>query len=459
MPLGLAFIASLLREQGQKVSIFDRHACQSRIGTEKDKINSTMLQHIEKWRPDLIGLQTISPLIYDTVECVELIRRIYAGPIIAGGHHVTALPEITLNRIPGLSGVVIGEGELPMARMAKGEDPGIIPGFRWETNGVTIGNLPPAKNQDLDELPFPAMDLLDMAYYTQPTVNTIRGHFLSSVCVLASRGCSNRCDFCSESLTYGKGVRFHSAEYVIEWITRIVRDYKVEGIYFHDNDFLISETRARQICEKILSKGLDTKIKWAIQARADRINRKILRLLKRSGCVLVEIGVESSSQAQLNSVAKRATVCKNAEAVGLCRKERMPVHAYMMFDFEGEVMSDLDEKLRWVKKTKPNSFGWGRLIIHPGTQLYNRRGKSFFEKNDWNEKNILAYYNGNSLSRITRKKRSLWMKKYYLPYQAWRHAINILKMNSFTKLIDFFCFEKSQCKRLAIASLRYLLTS
>jgi len=235
----------------------------------------------------------------------------------------------------------------------------------------------------LDQLPFPALDLLDMAFYTKPSLNSIRGHYLSVAPLLTSRGCTNQCDFCTESLTYGRGVRFHSPEYVLEWMKKVWVDYKVEGIYFYDNNFLVSEERAQEICEKILSTGVNKKVKWAIQARVNHIHSEILKLLKKAGCILIELGVESVLQSHLDRVRKGTTVSINEKAVALCQKEGLHVHAFMMTGFEGETLPDLEKGLHWLKQIKPDSFSWFPLGIHPGTLLYQKKGDGFFEKNEW----------------------------------------------------------------------------
>lgn len=441
VPLGLAFIASSLQKENHVVSIFDRHAAQSGLGIDRNKINSAMLDHVKRFQPDLIGLQTNSPLIYDTVESVNLIREVYSGWMIAGGHHVTALPEMTLKKIDGLDGLIVEEGEIPMARIAHGEDPATVPGVWWKNNNGQTFHTPPEQNRNLDTLPFPSMALLDMAFYTQPGVNAIRGYYLSTTSLLTSRGCRQQCEFCSESLTYGTGVRFHSPEYVLEWIQRVLKDYTIEGIYFHDNDFLIRENRAREICEQLISTGLHKKLKWAVQTRANRIQKDMLKLLKRAGCVLVEIGVESSSQDQLNAVKKGTTVNANEEAIALCKKEGISVHAYMMVDLKGETIPDLEAKLRWLKVTKPDSFTWGALMIHPGTALYEKCGNRFFEENEWNRENIEGYYQNRSLSAIPKEDRDRWLNKYFFPYLVWRTRLNMVKTNFSVKLI-LYLFSK-----------------
>ena len=436
-PLSITFIASVLRRNGHDVSIFDRHSMIARLGLDENRINRSMVEHVRRYKPDMVGFNTVSPLIYDTVDCISLIRSVYSGPMVAGGHHTSALPDLTLRRIPDLCAVVEGEGELPMAELVSGTDPETIPGVWWKKRDGEIVHTPPHQNPNLDELPFPALDLLDMKYYTRPNTTTIRGFYLSTVSILSSRGCEGRCDFCSESSTYGRGVRFHSVDYVMEWMQQVLKKYGVEAIYFMDNDFLIDERRAMEICERMLSQGMHKKVKWAIQARANRIQPAILKRLKRAGCVLIEIGIESGLQDQLNAVRKGTTVQLNERAIKRIRRHGMDSHLYMMTGFEGETLLDLEKKLAWVKRFIPTSFSWFPMQRYPGTVLYEKRGKRFFEENEWTREKIRDYYKNTCLASYSPRELDVWMKDHFKQFSRWRHHLNLLLRNSPLKVARF----------------------
>jgi len=426
--LGLCFIGALLTEQGHTVSVFDRTAKHFGCGNNRLKLNQLMLDHVEDFQPDLIGLNTVSPVIYDTVECVELIRTVWAGPMIAGGHHATALPELTLSRIKGLSGVISGEGEIAMAKLAAGQTPETIPGIWWRRNDHFV-HTPAEQINDLDQLPLPALDLVDMDFYTKRSVYSINGCYRSVLCMLTSRGCYNKCSFCSESLTYGKSVRFHSPEYVVAGIKKYIRDYPtVDAICFHDNDFLADPDRAGIICEKVLAAGLNKKIGFVIQTRTDRITPEILKHLKKAGCFKIEFGIETATKKQLDRIKKNNTEKTNTRAVQLCRQAGIPAHAYMLTGLENETIADLNAQLRWIKKTKPTTVQLSRINIHPGTLLYQDYGDSFFERNDWTESNVNQFYQTRLPTRISAQSRQAWMKRAF-PHLILNNFKAIIKLN------------------------------
>lgn len=441
VPLGIISVAASLREKGHEVDYFDRHARSLALHVEPGRVNEMLVERVRSFKPDIIGFTTISPLIYDTMECVSLLRPIFAGTMIAGGHHVTALPLEGLRKIDGLDGVVVGEGERAMVRFAEGHDPRGIPGVCWKDRDGSIHQTPPVQITALDDLPFPDYSLLDKRVYLQRNHMTIRGHFLSSLSMVTSRGCVRRCEFCSESLTYGKGVRFHSPDYVMRGIRSLLAAYPIDGIYFHDNDFLINRKRAEEICDGIRSIQLERQFQWAIQARADRIDRDIIRRLKKAGCVLIEIGVETSFQEKLNALGKNTRVEKIEEAIALCREERMSVHAYMITGLAGETLNILDSELAWVKKVKPHSFSWSSLSLHPGTALYEKAGQRFFESHNWDRENVISFYNQSSLSTVPDKTKKTWLRRHYSPYNRKTYQWQLIKNNYPRRIVSMIVLQ------------------
>ncbi len=434
LPLGLSFVAGSLRQKGHVVEIFDRYVMQDSKGLSKNAINEATIEKVKNFRPDVIGFNTVSPLIHDTVECAAMIRPFTGALLIAGGHHATALPALTLQKIPELDLALAGEGEESLLKLAEGVRPRDVPGVAYRQADGTISCNGPQQIENLDKLPFPVLDLLDMGFYLRPGTQAIRGHYLSTISLITARGCLRRCDFCSESLTYGRGIRYHSPEYVLAWIEKLLAEYRFEGLYFHDNNFLSDEQRAARIMEMLIRKGISRQVKWAAQTRADTLRSDILALMKRSGCVLVEIGIEASAQKDLDQYHKGTTVEINERAIALCRKAGLAMHAYMLTALRGETVSDLNQRRKWLERARPTSFSWHPLKVYPGTRLYLECGDGFFEKSPWTEKEIMAFFNEDRFSEISPSERKKWMKSRYEPFSRWWMRRTILKMNSVEKI-------------------------
>ena len=438
LPLGFAYIGALLKKHGHTVQLFDRYAATARLGLDGERIDQAMLTAVKAFTPDVICLSTVSPMIYETVHCAKIIRGSFPGIMLAGGHHATALPRVTLEKIPELDGVGIGEGEESLLALAEGTKPVEVNGILWRQS---LGNAKDKEIQpvpetcrgrvkNIDLLPFPDFSLFDTEFYTRRTSAIIRGFHLSTLSMLGSRGCSHRCSFCTESLVYGGGVRFHSVDYIIEMIKSSLRQYpQVEGIYFHDNDFLIEPNRVELICRRFIETGLAKRFSWAVQARSDRLESDLLRLMRQAGCIKMEIGVEAAAQKDLDSVRKGTTVGANESALRRCRDAGISVHAYLLTRTAEESLTDLEVKLDWLKRNRPDTFSLHPLLRHPGSMLYKETGARFFETQDWTRENVLGFYAEDIFSAVVPEVRRCWMKSRFEPFSLKHQRFARLRLN------------------------------
>jgi radical SAM superfamily enzyme YgiQ (UPF0313 family) len=257
--------------------------------------------------------------------------------------------------------------------------------------------------------------------------------------MIGSRGCAYHCSFCTESLVYGGGVRFHSVDYIADMVKSTLQQYpQVEGIYFHDNDFLIDPVRVEQICLTFIKTGLAKRFKWAVQGRADRAEPGLLRLMRKAGCVKMEIGVEAVAQKELDSMQKGTKAGSNAKALQLCRDAGISVHAYLMTRTKDETPVDLEMKLDWLKQNKPDTFIMNPLLRHPGSILYKETGNSFFEANDWTRESVRGFYAEDVFSQVTPQERQDWMQSRFEPFSRKKHRLAILKLNPVQMWPQFF---------------------
>jgi radical SAM superfamily enzyme YgiQ (UPF0313 family) len=223
---------------------------------------------------------------------------------------------------------------------------------------------------------------------------------------------------------------------VLEWIERVIRDNGVDGIHFHDNDWLANEPRAREICAELIRRGLHRRIRWSIQARADRITSELARVIKSAGCSLVEIGVEAGTQAELNHIGKDTTVATIEQAVKFCRQAGLDVHAYMLTQIENETIADLEARLAWLKRNPVTSFQWSHLNMHPGTVLYQKSGGDFFAKSAWTKDALAQYYATDSLSAISPSVRRAWMGRNFAPFYRKHWWINAVRRYPWSVLLQ-----------------------
>ena len=171
-----------------------------------------------------------------------------------------------------------------------------------------------------------------------------------------------------------------------------------------------------------------------MQTRADRINPKILRLLKMAGCVCIELGIETANQNQLNQIGKAVSVNTFERAIRWCQKSGITTRAYLMTGFPGETLDNMKTTLNWLKMVKPDIFSWCLLSLHPGTTLYEKTGHNFFADHDWQEASIADFFQRDHTSSIHPEERKRWQNNQLFPYQKRLRHNHILKVNNLCQL-------------------------
>lgn len=426
MPLSVCYIAAALIARGHQVKIIDRYVLTAKHGI--DATHRIMAREIKEFAPDITGFTTVTPVIHDTMEAVKIVRDITASLIVLGGHHATAFPELTLHKIPEADAVIAGEGEESLVMLADNAPPETIPGLYWRGRNFRAN---PGRGSvvDLDSLPLPAYHLLDMDYYTQPNVFTIRPYYLRVGSVLASRGCKNRCVYCTESLTYAQGLRCHNSDYVADNVELLAKKHRCNGIAFLDNDFLADRNWAEGILKKMIARKLRRVMRFGIQSRVTNIDREIARLLREAGCCKVEFGLETGDAATLIRINKNATTAAAEKTIGILHDNRISVQANLMMGFEGETVEMLDRTLKWVKSLRIDNFKWGMLRIYPGSRLYVDKGHGFVEENEWTRENINGFFAADHLSNISGEERGKWLRTSLEPYKRYLHHRGIWRCN------------------------------
>lgn len=355
-PLGLQYIAAAVKEQGHEVSLIDM--------TFQDKlvISENQLKDV-----DVVGISFSSPLASRAYQVLESIKRIKPDLIcIAGGSHPTISPEECLIR--GFDIAVLGEGEHTindlLEKLEASEDLNAVDGIAFLKDGKIILTKPRPFISNLDDLPFPARELVDMDAYLKSG---------SGFTVIASRGCPYNCLFCKpmQDKLFGKKIRRRTVINVVNELEGITQKGKKAKrvVTFVDDTLLCSKDWVLSFCDEIKKRRL--RLKWACQARADNINREILEAIKEIGCFHISIGVESGSQKILDFLRKGIRVEDSMNALNLCHKVGINTHAYIIIGSPMETKNDLEATINLIKRTSPCSLQVARLTPIPGSDLYD----------------------------------------------------------------------------------------
>ena len=297
-PLGILYIASVLRNRGHFVSLFDY--------TFKNSLNQLEEYLLDC---DIIGFSTTTALFNRATQILQWVRKIRGDiPCIIGGPHATVMPEECLEH--GFNFCVIGEGEQTIIELVEAiasGPPTTVRGIAWkEGESIQINEFQPFIS-DLDIIPFPARDLLDYECYFS--------HGLHSIGIISSRGCPYNCRFCKpmQDKLFGRKVRIRSVLNVVNEIKHVVETFegKCNHFFFKDDTLTCNGIEWFRNFNKLLrEKQLD--IKWGCQARVDRVDEELLAVMKDAGCRRITFGVESGSQRILNFYRKGITIASHA---------------------------------------------------------------------------------------------------------------------------------------------------
>lgn len=359
-PLGLGYIASNLKAHGHKVKIIDRPVIKHFHNEDLDKITLAACK-----QADLIGISCISDQFLDTKRVVDGLKK-FKGKIIIGGCHPTALPDETLNYIPRIDGVVVGEGEEAMLNIANGipleKIPEVYTKKKCNTKHGCITNL--------DSVPSIDYNLFNMNYYTTKVATFISYVVTSGVAMVTSRGCIGRCKFCACPLMH-KTIRFHSPERTIENIEH-VRSFGVNTVSFVDEMFAANKSRVEKICNMMIQKKWPEQgFRWTCNLRVDYVDSKLIGLMKKAGLFYLIFGLESGSNRMLEKMGKNATVEQALKAIKIVREHKIAINSTFIIGLPEETEEDLKKTYDFIKKIDIQVAPVTTLMVLPGCEYFD----------------------------------------------------------------------------------------
>lgn len=376
-PSGLCYIAAYLRQAGHTVTI---HA---------PNITKTTMEaawpELEKFKPDIVGVSSVTANFMEARKVVAEAKRRLGCPVIMGGHHTSALPRSTLEGLPVLDAVIIGEGEIPMRALAAEFDRtgkidfSGIPGAAFIKDGQYAQNPLPDPIADLDSLPYPARDLVSGGAWQQSEVSK---QPVPRSMIVSSRGCPGQCTFCANTRISRK-FRARTPCNVVEEMEFLKNKYGTISFGFTDNCFTADVKRAYDICSLLIEKNLG--VTWVAAGRVNNLlDEDFLERMKRAGCVGLTIGIETSSQQLSNLMKKGTTPEQGARCCVLLRKHGIPYYGGFMIGNEGETLKTALDTIAFASKLKPSGAVFSVTLPLPGTELFERFYKDFDRPDtDW----------------------------------------------------------------------------
>jgi len=363
-----------------------------RVGMPFEQIKA----EISSRKPDIVGIAgPFTCQIEHSLKVSAIAKEVDPDILtVVGGPHVTVVPEGFLEEAKNVDIGVTGEGEYAMRDIAEyfegKKQLSDILGIAYRKNDEVMINAPRPFNTNLDELPYPAYDHVDMERYLSPKKIGYRSFRGRAISMVTSRGCPYNCCFCSVHLHMGRGFRAHSPSYVLNHIQYVVDKFNVKNLFFEDDNLTFDIKRFEAICDGLIERKI--KIGWETPngVRADCLNLNLLRKMKASGCQSVFFGVESGDPEILNNViCKSLDLNRVVEVAKNCRQIGLKTGGFYIIGFPGEKKENMQRTVDFALRLKRDyDVGMHLFIATPsyGTRLYEEcKAKGYIRMDlSWN---------------------------------------------------------------------------
>lgn len=420
-PLGTLYAASMLREAGFSVALYD-------VMLESDP--SCLTQHLETHRPSIVVIYD-DDFNYLTKMCLTRMRDVAfelsriarrAGcPVIV--HGSDSVDHLDAYFSHGADYVLCGEAEVTLLELVNvlirdpSSGPENIAGLAFISDGVIRRTDSRPVSKDLDALPFPAWDLVEADRYRRAWK---KAHGYFSINMVTTRGCPFHCNWCAKPI-YGQVYNSRSPRNVVKEMKYLRSTLNPDHIWFCDDIFGLKPGWIQMFSEEV--RRQNAIIPFKCLARVDLLLKdNVIEHLAKAGCQTVWVGAESGSQNILDAMDKGTTVEHIYEATRLLKAAGIRVGFFIQYGYPGETLEDIQLTLNMIRDCLPDDIGVSVSYPLPGTRFYDRVQSQMGKKMNWVDSQDLAMmFAGNyhpdfyrALHTVTHKRFRIWQGKEYL---------------------------------------------
>jgi len=418
-PLATIGAAALLRQYGYRVSLFDTQL----IGSPEE-----LSPRLAAVRPDVFVLYD-DGFNYLTKMCLTNMREAafrmiglakqQGAIVVVSSSDSTDHYQQYLER--GADFVLLGEGEQTLLELVNAFRNGIgyteIAGLAFLQGQQPVRTAPRKVMKDLDSLPIPAWDLVDIESYR---AIWMRHHGYFSLNISTTRGCPFKCNWCAKPI-YGNRYNARSPRHVVEEVKWLKTHTGFDHIWMCDDIFGLKPGWVDEFADLIEKEGLHFQFK--IQSRADLLlQENYVRALARAGCENSWMGAESGSQKILDAMDKGTTVGQIEAATRLLREHGIRPSFFIQFGYPGETKADIDMTIRMINRLLPDSLGISVSYPLPGTVFYERVKTDLKEKSNWTDSDELKLMFSNTYCAAFYKQLHRYVHRSY----GWHLALRQL---------------------------------
>ncbi len=440
-PLGTIYAASNLRENGYNVSLYD-------VGLKENP--SELKSILKKSKPNYLviyddGFNYLTKMCLTKMReaCFEMISygKAQNCTVIVSSSDSTDHYKEYIDK--GADFIIIGEGEQTLLELINSLENDTnysnVTGIAYREKNEYIKTNKRLVLKNLDQLPLPAWDLIDVDSYKQIWKNSKQEFTLN---IATTRGCPYKCNWCAKPI-YGQRYNSHSPKRITELINYLVKNYDVNRFWMCDDIFGLKPNWVQEFNKELKKNKLD--ISYYIQSRADLLLKEdTIDALVESGLEEVWIGAESGSQKILDAMDKGTTIAQIEESTKILQNKGVKVAFFIQYGYLGETKEDIDLTINMIKNLKPDNIGVSVSYPLPETPFYEKVKHQFEGKENWTDSDDLAMLFKGTFNDSYYRKLQRFTHKEFRKTQGisnlkklFQNSINYNKLRSILLLIYY----------------------
>ena len=369
-PLDMMTLSAIAKKQAYETKFKD-------YSLKKENVHD-FIRDVLSYKPDYIVLNIASTVLERDLSVLKPLKDAYENVvvIVKGAIFNFKSAEI-LQKYKEIDIALKGDIEESFEEIIQKKDLKEIKGIIYQKNNEIITTPQREVKPDLNFLPIPDRDLIDNNFYTRPDTQK------PQTIIRVSKGCPNNCFFCLATPLNGAKVRYRSTDSIIKEIEECMTRYKIFDFIFWSDIFNLDNNWVKDLCNKITDKKL--KIRFSTNTRADTPDFQTLKLMKKAGCTLVSIGIESGSQEMLDKMGKKITLEQVENAVDMAHKAGLQTYAYYVLGLPWETKETIEETFSFAKRLNTHYASFYTATALIGTRYWdyvqkNRLGEVSYDK-------------------------------------------------------------------------------
>jgi radical SAM superfamily enzyme YgiQ (UPF0313 family) len=381
-PLGMLSLSAYLKRDGHRVFLHDGLGPDAPPGIEEN-VNAVL-----RSEPELVGFSTTTSSFLDGCDMAVRIKE--ANPRIItvfGGVHVSAIGAALMADYPSIDYLSIGEGEATLSELASGADPAGIDGLVWRDGEEIVTNPPRRPLPDLDQLPFPDYEGLRgfPRRYNLPLFSYIG---TPGATMTTSRGCPYQCSYCDRSV-FQRSFRYNSPAYIYEHMGHLRRRFGVRHINIYDDLFTLNRGRITELCELLIAKPLGIRFNCAV--RVGHADDNLLKMLRKAGCLMVSVGIESAEPALLERHKSGVGLEDVQDTVARIKACGLRVKGLFMMGLPGETEESIGKTSDFIMSLGLDDMNMSKFTPFPGAPIWSSLNEEGVFHEDWRLMNCLNF--------------------------------------------------------------------